>query len=323
MTPSTGVAHCPIQPHSVRPTRGLRSRFATSNLRLSHDGEGAHPLTAAAVPVFVIRGEQVVLDADVASGFGVETKRVNEAVARNPEKFNDSHVFRLSNAEFEDLRSQSATSSAEHGGRRYPPYAFTAKGVARLATILSSNQALLATDLIIDTFLQVQRQIVAGRHDIAIAQPSRLRPGDAHGLGDQVRAKLAQAVSALLDTVIDVRGNRSVRESALDLGSDALDHLRQRLRAKGLENAKLEADAMLVMAQAEKVYAETRKGHAEAEGIELDNIPKRITAVKELMALYRESEPAQLVQLLTDMNQAPALEIKPGPPRLRTSENEI
>ena len=254
--------------------------------------------------VFLIRSQPVVLDVDVARGFGIETKRVNEAVARNPEKFSETHVFKLTEAEFEDLRSQIATSSPGHGGRRYPPFVFSAKGVARLATILSSDQALLATDLIIDTFLQVQKQVAAGRQDIAIDHPSRLRSGEADDFGGQVRGKLAQAVSALLDTVIDVRGNRSVRETALDLGADTLDHLRQRLRAKGLENAKLEADAMLVMAQAEKIYAETRKEHAQAESIELDNIPRRIKAVKELIALYRETEPPHLVRLLNQMDKA-------------------
>lgn len=262
--------------------------------------------------VYLIREQQVVLDASVAQGFGVETKRVNEAVSRNPEKFNETHVFRLTDDEFENLRSLDATSSPGHGGRRYPPYAFTVKGVARLATILNSDEALRATDLIIDTFIQVQQQIAAGRQDVEIQQPSRLRVEDEHDLGAQIRAKLAQAVSTLLDTVIDAKNDKSVRQVALDLGSDALENLRQRLRAKGLENAKLEADAMLVMAQAEKVYAETRKGHAEAEGIELDNIPKRIKAVKELMTLYRESEPAQLVQLLTDMGQGRAIEVKPA-----------
>lgn len=71
---------------------------------------------------------------------------------------------------------------------------------------------------------------------------------------------------------------------------------------------------MLVMAQAEKVYAEARKAHAEAEGVELDNIPRRIKAVSELMTLYRQSEPAELVQLLTDMGRQPANPIQLSSP---------
>jgi hypothetical protein len=275
-------------------------------------GHDLAPLETPHCRVYLIRGEQVVLDADVAKGFGTQTFRVNEAVSRNPKKFNETHAFQLTEAENAALISQAAISKTGRGGSRHLPHAYTAKGVARLATILNSDEALRATDLIIDTFIQVQRQIASGRQDVEIQQPSRLRVDDDHGLGAQIRTKLAQAVSTLLDTVIDAKNDKSVRQVALDLGSDALENLRQRLRAKGLENAKLEADAMLVMAQAEKVYAETRKGHAEAEGIELDNIPKRIKAVKELMALYRESEPAQLVQLLTDMGQGRAIELRPA-----------
>ena len=280
-----------------------------------HEGEvvGAKP---AHYEVYLIRGQQVVLDAAVARGFGVDTKRVNEAVARNPAKFDDAHVFVLTPDEATALRSQIATSKPGRGGARYAPHVYTAKGVARLATLLDSDEALRATDLIIDTFLQVQRQVAAGQTDIAIDQPSRLRPEDAQGFAAGVRAKLASAVSTLLDTVIDANNDRSVRQVALGLGSDALENLRERLRTKGLENAKIEADVMLVMAQAEQVYAETRKSHAQAEGLELDNIPKRITAVKQLMDLYRESEPAQLVRLLTDMGQARALPLAPAPPAL-------
>lgn len=259
-----------------------------------------------AYPVYLIRGEQVVLDAAVAHGFGVETKRVNEAVSRNPAKFDQRHVFTLTAEEAQALRSQSATSKSGRGGARYLPNVFTAKGVARLATILDTEEALHATDLIIDTFLQVQRQVATGKSEVAVSQPSRLRPPSDDGLASSVREKLAKAVTTLLDTVIDTAHNKNVRQVAADLSSGALENLRERLRAKGLENTKLEADAMKAMAEAEKFYAEARKVHAEAEGLELDNIPKRIRAVRELITLHRQTEPVQLVQLLTDMNrQAP------------------
>ncbi|MBN9548021.1 MAG: ORF6N domain-containing protein [Alphaproteobacteria bacterium] len=250
--------------------------------------------------VYMIRGQSVVLDADVAAGFGVETKHVNQAVARNPEKFGEGHGFQLTQEEFAALRSQAVTSDAGRGGTRYPPHAYTVKGVARLATILNTDAALRATDLIIDTFLEVQRQIATGSKQVAVSQPSRLRGGD-DGLGARMRKKLARAVTTLLDTVIDVKQNMTARQVAMDLGSGAIENLRERFRTRGLENAKLEADAIQAMAEAEKIYAEARRLHAEAEGIELDNIPKRIAAVREIMALYRETEPSQVVQLLTDI----------------------
>jgi len=73
-----------------------------------------------------LRGQNVILDADLAELYDVETKRLNEQVKRNAKRFPPDFAFQLSPDEFEHLRSQSATSS--WGGRRYPPYAFTEHG---------------------------------------------------------------------------------------------------------------------------------------------------------------------------------------------------
>lgn len=252
-------------------------------------------------PVYQVRGVEVVLDAAVAEGFGLETKRVNEAVSRNPAKFDESHVFVLSDSEWASLRSQHATSKSGRGGARYAPHVFTVKGVARLATVLETPEALRATDLIIDVFLEVRSQIAAGRAEVSINHPSRLTGEDDHGVDHQIRAKLAQAVTGLLDVVIDVRTQATVRQTGQDLAAGALENVRERLRSKGLENAKLEADAALVLAQAEQVYAEVRKTHAEAEGVELENIRRRIETVRELRVLYQEAEPPQMIRLLSGM----------------------
>jgi ORF6N domain len=80
------------------------------------------------VQVHEFRGERVVLDQDVARLFAVPTKRLNEQVARNADKFGDDFAFRLTPEEFNDLRSQKATSSLEWGGVRYPPRVFTEHG---------------------------------------------------------------------------------------------------------------------------------------------------------------------------------------------------
>ena len=135
-------------------------------------GEMVPAVKIIAPDVYEIRGERVVLDAHVAQAFGTETKRVNEAVARNADKFTEAHTFQLSPAEHEALRSQAATSNTGRGGVRYQPHVFTMKGVARLATVLNTSEALRATDLIIDTFLVVYtRSPAAGR-----ASPSRAGP---------------------------------------------------------------------------------------------------------------------------------------------------
>ena len=81
--------------------------------------------------IHTLRGEQVMLDSDLAHLYGVETKVFNQAVKRNAQRFPERFRFRLTEEEFARLRSQSVTSSA-WGGRRYLPYAFTEQGVTSL-----------------------------------------------------------------------------------------------------------------------------------------------------------------------------------------------
>lgn len=104
----------------------------------------------------MLRNQPVLLDSDVAAIFGVETKRVNEAVRRNSEKFPKDYMFALDRQEIAALRSQFATSNTGRGGSRYEPKAFTEKGLYMLATVLKSKQAVEATFGIIETYAQVR-----------------------------------------------------------------------------------------------------------------------------------------------------------------------
>ena len=90
--------------------------------------------------ILLIRGHKVLLDSDLSSLYGVETKRLVEAVKRNKERFPDDFMFQLNGEEFDNLKPQFATSSS-WGGRRYAPYAFTEQGVAMLSSVLRSPQA--------------------------------------------------------------------------------------------------------------------------------------------------------------------------------------
>jgi ORF6N domain len=249
--------------------------------------------------IIQVRGSAVMLDSEVAIRFGVETKHVNQAVDRNIAKFSAVHCFQLSDEEFVALRSQSVTSNAGRGGRRYAPRVFTIKGVARLATVLNSEAALQATDMIIDTFVEVQGQIMAGQNALTITQPSRLTGVDP--LAAKIRAKLSQAVEALLDAIIDVKRGLSVRDTAQEMTSDALEHLRERLRTKGLENEKIASEVAIAMAEAERTYAEARKINAEAQTIETANIKQQMEIVRELRVLYQEAEPPAFITMISDL----------------------
>lgn len=108
--------------------------------------------------IIKLRKQSVILDSDVAELYGIETKRINEAVKRNPEKFPDDYLLELDSAEWTSLKSQFATSTAK-GGKTKLPIAFTERGLYMLATILKSPQAIKTTLAIIDTFAQVKELV--------------------------------------------------------------------------------------------------------------------------------------------------------------------
>jgi hypothetical protein len=114
----------------------------------------------------------------------------------------------------------------------------------------------------------------------------------------KLRAKLAASLSKLLDTIVDVEGEQSLKQVSRAIGSKALASIQERLRSKGLENSKLEADTSLVLAQAEKMLAEARKVSSEADGIDIGNFERRIGAVKKVAELMKELEPDQLIGLI-------------------------
>lgn len=110
--------------------------------------------------IYEIRGKQVMLDSDLAKLYDVETKRINEAVKNNIEKFPERYCFQLSDTENHNLRSKISTSKiSEHGGRRYNPRVFTEQGIYMLATILKSKLAASMTMAIMDTFVAMKKYI--------------------------------------------------------------------------------------------------------------------------------------------------------------------
>lgn len=104
--------------------------------------------------IYVVRGEKVMLDQDLAEMYGVETKQLKRQVKRNTERFPKDFMFELTAKEFENLRSQIGTSS--WGGTRYMPMAFTEQGVAMLSSILNSKTAIEVNIRIIRVFTKMR-----------------------------------------------------------------------------------------------------------------------------------------------------------------------
>jgi hypothetical protein len=114
--------------------------------------------------IYVIRKQNVMLDQDLAALYGVETKVLNQAVSRNQERFPEDFMFRLTQEEFEHLKSQIVTSS--WGGRRYPPYVFTEQGVAMLSSVLRSKQAVQVNIPIMRAFVRM-REMMTSHKELA------------------------------------------------------------------------------------------------------------------------------------------------------------
>ena len=107
--------------------------------------------------ILVIRGEQVIIDRDLAKFYGVATKVLNQAVKRNIERFPEEFCFQLNKEEFENWKSQFVTSNSDKMGLRRPPYAFTEQGVAMLSAVLKSDTAIIASIQIIHAFVFMRR----------------------------------------------------------------------------------------------------------------------------------------------------------------------
>jgi len=128
------------------------------------------PVEKITSKIHLIRNEKVILDADLAELYGVETKVLNQAVRRNLNRFPNDFMFQLSDEEFEILRSQTVTSS--WGGRRYPPFAFTEQGVAMLSSVLKSKSAIQVNIAIMRAFVQMRKFLQS--HDELAVQLKKL-----------------------------------------------------------------------------------------------------------------------------------------------------
>jgi hypothetical protein len=109
--------------------------------------------------IYTIRGLQVMLDRDLADLYGVETKRLNEQVKRNVQRFPEEFMFQLTKQELEDWKSQNATSNKELLGLRKLPNVFTEQGVSMLSAVLKSETAIQVSIEIIKSFVKMKRFI--------------------------------------------------------------------------------------------------------------------------------------------------------------------
>jgi phage regulator Rha-like protein len=128
--------------------------------------ESLIPIERIEQKIYVIRGERVMLDSDLAQIYNVDTKMLNRAVKRNLDRFPEDFMFQLTAKEDESLRFQIGTSKTGRGGRRYLPYVFTEHGAIMAANILNSSRAVEASVQVVRAFIKL-RQILASNAELA------------------------------------------------------------------------------------------------------------------------------------------------------------
>jgi ORF6N domain len=117
--------------------------------------------------ILILRGQRVLLDAELAALYGVTTKALNQAVKRNADRFPEDFMFRLNQTETESLnRSQIVTGSQKHRDPRFPPYAFTEHGAIMAASILNSPRAVEVSVYVVRAFVQL-RELLASNKELA------------------------------------------------------------------------------------------------------------------------------------------------------------
>ena len=117
--------------------------------------------------ILVLRNQKVILDTDLAELYDVPVKRLNEQIKRNPQRFPADFVFTLTSKEYQDLRSQDATSSSAHGGRRYLPHAFTEHGAIMAATVLNSKRAIEMSVFVVRAFVQMRQALAVNQQVVS------------------------------------------------------------------------------------------------------------------------------------------------------------
>jgi len=154
----------------------------------------------------VIRGKKVLLDSDLAKLYGVETRRLNEQVRRNKDKFPADFMFQLTKAEFDNLKSHFATSSSGWGGRRKSPLVFTEHGALQAANALNSTQANKMSVYIVRAFVRL-REFALSNETLARKVDQLENRVNEH---DEILTELIREIRQLIETPIPEESKQKI-----------------------------------------------------------------------------------------------------------------
>ncbi len=260
-------------------------------------------------PVFDLRGHHVMLAADAARAFEVETRVLVQNISRNPDLFPQKYAFQIDEAERDDLTSRGVIPRPGRGGSRALPWVVTQKGAIRLATILKSPRAIEAADLFVDLFADVMAQLHAGQSRLSIPQPRRIAPSDRDlAQAQKLRGRIMATMDEILNTVVDPKAHTTVRDELAGLPQGTLSHVSEWLKTRKRGNDLTEAQTLLALEQVRDLTERRQSELADAavtrEGRALENLHKKINIVRDMLHLLDEVEPNQVVSLLGSLSPA-------------------
>ena len=165
------------------------------------DKTTALPIDGIARAIIVVRGQKVLLDEDLAALYGVETRRLNEQVRRNLQRFPSDFMFQLTGSEYADLISRFATSKPGRGGRRKLPLAFTEHGAIMAAAVLNSPRAVEVSIYVVRAFVHLREALASNKALAAkldgLEQKTELLSLQHDTFAGNTRAQLKQVFDAL------------------------------------------------------------------------------------------------------------------------------
>ncbi len=257
--------------------------------------------------VFELRGYLVMLAADVARIFKVETRIIVQNIKRNNigirPLFPEHYAFPISSEELDYLRSLGVISKPGRGGTRALPWVITRKGAIRLATIMKVPTALEAADVFVDVFDEVLAQVFQGKDIIRVSNPSRIAPSEEQlSHASKLRSKISKAIDELLNTVVNTDQNTTVKDELGIIAQEAVDYVKEWLRSKKVGNEKIEAETYLLLEKARDIY-ERRQSELESARLDqerkvLENLDKKIDIVERLLEMHNKLEPNSIVKMV-------------------------
>ncbi len=232
--------------------------------------------------IVIIRETPVMLADDLARFFESTTKAVNQYRSRNADRFSTDYAFQLSREEWENLKSQSVTSSSGHGGSRTAPWAYTEHGVAMMSMGMKSENAIRLSKVIIDTFVDYRKGTLPSKPVLIGPKASKYRRA--------LLEKIYKQMMQVLDTELPTTSGHTVREELSAIATKALGNIKAVIDKPALANEKVSAEVSKILAEAEKFYAEARKINVETDTLVLQNYRARMEFLRDLREMAQQLE---------------------------------